>query len=122
MIPNLLSKVIPGRAGQRGPRLSSLLRMVSRLAPGPPQRRLSYADAIGWFVDHRPPGPAAAQGAIIRTDLPDGGTEVVQVFLDARQQLACAASGTPYGRRLVVSALDQELAEAFGETRLLIVN
>jgi hypothetical protein len=72
--------------------------MIGWLVPGPSQRRLSYEDAIGWFVDHRPPGQAAARGAILRTALPDGGTEIVQVFLDAQHQLVCAPNGTPHGR------------------------
>jgi hypothetical protein len=100
----------------------ALLRLITRLVPGPPQRRLSYEDAIGWFVDHRPPGHAAARGAILRTMLPDGSTEIVQVFLDDQQQLACASNGTPHGRRFVVRELGEELTEAFSGARLLIVN
>jgi hypothetical protein len=99
-----------------------LLRMLGRLVPDPAERRLSYEDAIGWFVDHRPPGQAAVRGAILRTPLPDGGAEIVQVFLDAEGQLVCAPDGTPHGRRFVVNELGEELAETFGETRLLIVN
>lgn len=102
--------------------LPALLRMIGRLVLGPPQRRLSYEDAIGWFVDHRPPRHAAARGAILRTALPDGGTEIIQVFLDAQHQLVCASNGTPRGRRFVVKELGEELTEAFGGTRLLIVN
>jgi hypothetical protein len=96
--------------------------MIGRLVPGPAQRRLGYEDAIGWLVDHRPPGRAAARGAILRTALPGGGTEIVQVFLDAQHQLVCAPNGTPHGRRLVVRELDEELTEALGGARLLIVN
>ncbi|HEX2743327.1 MAG TPA: hypothetical protein VHN16_02855 [Streptosporangiaceae bacterium] len=95
--------------------------MIGRLLSDPPQRRLSYEDAIGWFVDHRPPGQAT-RGAILRTALPDGGAEIVQVFLDAQHQLVCAPDGTPQGRRFVVKELGEELTEAFGGTRLLIVN
>ena len=121
-----LRKKPQDRADQSVPESDSgrpaLLRVVGRLVPGPPQRRLSYEDAIGWFVDHRPPRHAAAQGAILRSPLPDGGTEIVQVFLDARHQLLCTPNGTPHGRRFVVKELGEELTEAFGSTRLLIVN
>jgi hypothetical protein len=102
--------------------LPVLLRVIGRLIPGPPQRRLSYEDAIGWFVEHRPPRHAAARGAILRSPLPDGGTEIVQIFLDDRHQLVCGPNGTPHGRRFVVNELGEELTEAFGGTRLLIVN
>lgn len=102
--------------------LPVLLRVIGRLIPDPPRRRLSYEDAIGWFVDHRPPRQSAARGAILRTPLPDGGTEIVQVFLDARHQLVCDPNGTPHGRRFVVKELGEELTEAFRGTRLLIVN
>jgi hypothetical protein len=102
--------------------LPVLLRVIGRLIPGPPQRRLSYEDAIGWFVDHRPPRHEAALGAILRTPLPNGGTEIVQVFLDDRHQLVCDPNGTPHGRRFVVKELAEELTEAFRGTRLLIVN
>jgi hypothetical protein len=125
-----LRKKPPDQAGQSAPKHdwtsdsgpTALLRMIGRLVSGPPQRRLGYEDAIGWFVDHRPPRQAAAQGAILRTALPDGGTEIVQVFLDAQHQLVCASNGTPHGRRFVVKELGEELIEAFGGTRLLIVN
>lgn len=124
-----LSKKPPDQADQSAPKhdrtsdssLSALL-MIGRLLPGPPQRRLSYEDAIGWFVDHRPPRQVAARGAILRKALPDGGTEIVQVFLDAQHQLVCASNGTPHGRRFLVKELGEELTEAFGGTRLLIVN
>jgi hypothetical protein len=105
-----------------GSGLPALLRMIGRLVPSPPQRRLSYEDAIGWFIDHRPPRHAAARGAILRTALPDGGTEIVQFFLDAQNQPVCASNGTPHARRFVVRELDEELTEAFGRTRLLIIN
>lgn len=105
-----------------GSGLPALLRMIGRLVPGPPQRQLSYEDAIGWFIDHRPSRHAAARGAILRTPLPDRGTEIVQFFLDAKNQPVCASNGTPYARRFVVTELGEELAEAFGGTRLLVVN
>ena len=105
-----------------GSGLPVLLRMIGRLVPSPPQRRLSYEDAIGWFIDHRPPRHAAARGAILRTALPDGDTEIVQFFLDVQNQPVCASNGTLHARRFVVRELDEELTEVFGRTRLLIIN
>jgi hypothetical protein len=122
----ILRKKSHGQTAQSAPkgdsRLPALLRVIGRLVLGSPQRDLSYEDAIGWFVDHPPPGQAAARGAILRTALLDGSIEIVQIFLDARHQLVCSSNGTPYGRRFVVRELGEELAEAFGGARLLIVN
>ena len=83
--------------------------------------QLRYEDAIGWFVDQRPPGDIANRGVIIRTQRRDGKIEVMQAFLDNSDQLVADKHGVPYGRHLVADSLDDELTEAFGHTSLLIV-
>jgi hypothetical protein len=97
-----------------------LLRLAACLSPTASQRRLGYEDAIGWFVDNRPEN-TARRGALLRTEMPDGRTEIVQVFLDADNQMVQAADGGLLGRRIVVYELDDELAETFGNARLVIV-
>ncbi|MEU9887662.1 hypothetical protein [Sphaerisporangium sp. NPDC051011] len=97
--------------------LPVLLHVIGQLIPDSSQRRLSYEDAIGWFVDHRPPQQSAAQGAILRTPCLTEEPRV-QDFLDARHQLVCDPNGTPHGRRFVVKELGEELTEAFRGTRL----
>jgi hypothetical protein len=46
---------------------------------------------------------------------------LVQVFLDRNADLVCDPEGKPYGRRLVVKALDAELGRTFGDKDLVIV-
>jgi hypothetical protein len=113
----------PARTDQSGSSgLAALLRLIGRVILGPPQRRLSYEETIGWFVDHRPPNNAAAHGAVLRTAQSDGRTEIVQLFLDAEGKPLCTDDGALYGRRFVVDELGQELTERFGGTRLLMVH
>jgi hypothetical protein len=95
--------------------------LVSALTPATESRVLTYDDAIGWFVDHRPPAATAA-GAILRSPAPGGRTEIMQVFLTDDHQIAANSKNVPYGRRFVVDRIDQELADSFGDTALLIVN
>jgi hypothetical protein len=111
------------QADKSGSSLRSLLpRLISRILLGPPQQRLSYEDAIGWFLDHRPANGKVALGAVLRTMLTGGRTEIVQVFLDDGGHPVCTSDGIPYGRRFLVDELDEELAMKFGQSRLLIVH
>ncbi|MEW9552366.1 hypothetical protein [Nonomuraea sp. NPDC050783] len=117
----------PERADPRTRKLIQRLTAVRDLVhgislPPHPDRRLGYAEAIGWFVAHRPPGNAAARGGILRTPRPQGGTEVTLMFLDSAGELVCAPDGTPCATRLLVDEFDEELTDAFGDTPLLIIN
>ncbi|GIM91710.1 hypothetical protein [Paractinoplanes toevensis] len=81
---------------------------------------LSYRDAISYFIDSRPKSDHVTKGAMLRSDHRDG-TSLVQVFLDKRDEVVCGDNGLPFGRRLTVGRLDDELAETFGKRDLVIV-
>jgi hypothetical protein len=108
------------RLVQRLAAFQGLVRGIS--LPPHPHRSLGYAEAIAWFVAHRPQGNTASQGGILRTPRPQGGTEITLMFLDSAGELVCAADGTPCATRFLVDELDDELTDAFGGTPLLIVN
>jgi hypothetical protein len=95
-----------------------LLKLVS----GPRYRRLGYEEVIGWFVDHRPAEGPAGRGAVLRKELPDGRTQVVLTFLGADGEFAPGPDGRPVLHRVLVDELDEELAEAFGDGELIIIN
>lgn len=79
----------------------------------------TYADAIDYFVTQRPDDDRIEKGAILRLPHPQGYT-LVQVFLDGQNNLIYNY-GKPYGRRLVVRALDRELLSVFGNKELIVV-
>ncbi|MGH3614759.1 MAG: hypothetical protein ACRDRK_19645 [Pseudonocardia sp.] len=108
------------RLVQRLAAVRSLVRGIS--LPPHPHRRLGYAEAIAWFVAHRPQENTATQGAILRTPGSRGGTEITLMFLDSAGELVCAQDGTPCATRFLVDELDEELTDAFGGTPLLIVS
>ena len=81
---------------------------------------MTYPDAIRYFVDSRPRDSQVVKGAMLLQPHPQGHM-LVQVFLDRENDLACDASGKPYGRRLVVRELDAELGDTFGDKDLVIL-
>lgn len=103
-------------------RLDMSRKLIGRLVVRAHRRRLSYEDAIGWFVANRPEDDADAQGAILRVSLPGDRVEITLMFVDHTGELRCDAKGRPYACRLTVDGLDEELADAFGDTPLLIIN
>ena len=101
-------------------KLKKLIHIVEeRLSDTPLQLRLTYSDTIKYFVDCRPEHPDIVQGAILlfREQLP---INTFWVFLDATNAVVCDNHGVPYGRKMIILALDKELEEAFSGTDLLI--
>lgn len=60
------------------------------------------------------------KSVVLREKLPEG-VRIVQVFLDRENQLTYAADAHPYGRRLLVQGLDQQLSSRFGKHHLIIL-
>jgi len=81
---------------------------------------MTYSDAMKYFVLSKPPETSFKRAAILIQPHPQGRL-LLQVFLDDRDDLVCKPDGSPYGRRLIVTALDEELRSAFGDKQLLIV-
>ncbi|MET8760674.1 hypothetical protein [Lentzea sp. NPDC004782] len=103
-------------------RLAAFQSLLRGSLPPHPHRRLGYAEAIAWFVAHRPQGNTASQGAILRTPRSQGGTEITLMFLSSAGELVCTEDGTPCATKFFVDELDEELTDAFGGTPLLIVS
>lgn len=81
---------------------------------------LTYESTIQYFVTDRPSDPRVNKGAILRQSHPQGH-HIVQVFLDAQNNLVLRPDGKPYGRQLVARELDEELRDTFGDKDLIIV-
>jgi len=119
-----------GREGLPGPADLELLQQLLREAraaiegafPSLVQlEQLTYEEAIGWFSRERPADSRVAKGAILRVKAESGGWLVTQVFLDASLSLVLRPDGAPWGRRLTVVALDEELESLFDGDDLVVV-
>lgn len=80
---------------------------------------LTFADVIRYFTNQRPNDPRVSAGALLRSSHPRGQL-IDQVFLDERDKVCANAAGVPYGRRLVASRLDPELAAKFADLDVVI--
>ena len=87
---------------------------------------LTYEDVISFFVEHRAKNPKFEKGAILRQFNNDNQcTTVYLIFLDQENQIVQNLSNSngkkPFGEKIIVQALDDELVEAFGKENLLIL-
>lgn len=101
---------------------SQLMRILRSALPGESMavEQMTYSMALGFFVSDRPKDTAVVKGAMLIQDH-EGGKLFTQVFLDRNNHLVCDRKRKPYGRQLVVGALDQELLRTFGDRDLVIV-
>jgi hypothetical protein len=119
-----------GTSHNSDPRVEALLRSLADLRdfiggislPQHRQRRLGYAEAIGWLVTNRPAGGVAARSAVLRAPRSRGGIEITLVYLDAAGAVISGQDDKPLARKFIVDELDEELDDAFGGTSLLIVS
>jgi hypothetical protein len=119
-----------GTGHNADPRAQAVLRSLADLRdfiggislPQHRQRRLGYAEAIGWLVTNRPAGSVAARSAVLRAPRPRGGIEITLVYLDASGAVISDKDERPFARKFIVDELDEELDDAFGGTSLLIVS
>jgi hypothetical protein len=108
-----------GMVGELARELNDWLRSILPIGPEVVPS-MSYEDAMGFFLDARPSDPRVVRGAMILQDHPQGRL-LVQVFLDGNNDLVSDATGKPFGRRIIVRQLDEELTATFGGTRLVMV-
>jgi hypothetical protein len=80
---------------------------------------LTLREVTTYFAGQRPGDPRIRAGALLAAPDP-GGRQVFQVFLDAADRLCADASGAPYGRRILVRRLDDDLLDYLGGGNLLI--
>lgn len=122
-----LSKMVVGRQGMR-----VALALVPVLLQGwryfrqlrqPVLREqvplLAYDETVRYFVEQRPADERIVQGALFLQHT-STGMSTMWAFLDGDGQLVNDTAGNPYGRYLLVKALDEELQDLFAETELLI--
>lgn len=82
-------------------------------------QRLSYGDAVRWFVHNQPRSAEPLRGALIRRPDPCGH-QVIWLFLNEGNAPVTGAQGEPHGRKAIVAELDEELTDCFGDQELLI--
>jgi len=82
--------------------------------------KMSYSEAMGYFVDKRPKDSRVVKGAMLLQDHHRGHL-LFQFFLDKNNEMVSGANKKPYGRQLIVKSLDDELQQAFGDKDLIIV-
>jgi hypothetical protein len=113
---------VPGRA-VTDPGLPGLLAAAFADPPGRPRPDaldvLTLREVTTYFAGQRPGDPRVRAGALLAAPDP-GGRQVFQVFLDAADRLCADASGAPYGRRILVRRLDDDLLDYLGGGNLLI--
>lgn len=95
---------------------------LKKVLPFSPQTvsNLSYEMAISYFIQDRPTDERVVKGAMLLQDHPQGKL-LTQLFLDKNNDLVCDQTGKPYGRRLIVENLDNELRETFGDKDIVVV-
>jgi hypothetical protein len=104
-------------------RVDDLRALVGQIAVPPQrQRTMGYAEAIRWLVANRPADENASRAAVLRAPRRDGAIEISFIYLNAKGGIASGQDGRPYGRTFIVDEIDEELADAFGDTPLLIVS
>jgi|GEM_PF-4595279 len=81
---------------------------------------LTYVDAITYFVHEKPDDKRIVKGCILIRDH-KAGMLTIWTYLDDNNELLCGGNGVPYGRELIVKSIDDELKEALGDSKLLIV-
>jgi hypothetical protein len=83
--------------------------------------KLSYEEAMKYFIEHKGDSPAIAKGAMLKES---AGESVVifQVFLDKDNQLVeNDKAGNSLGCKIKVKQLDDELLRLFKDGNLVIV-
>lgn len=122
LIQDLLSRFRKTAAETKSP-VEAMVRMLEGVLPPilPGIRaELSYEDAIGYFAGSRPQGVEAAKGVILRS-ASGSGSVIFQAFLTSGNAIVTGSDGRPAGRRLYCKKIDGELAEAFGDGDMIVV-
>jgi uncharacterized membrane protein YkvA (DUF1232 family) len=81
---------------------------------------VAYEEAMTFFSVHKSDSPKIVKGVMLKAEV-NGKLDFTQVFLDKNNGVVCNPEGIPYGRRLVTTGLDDELAAAFKDKDMVIV-
>ncbi len=93
---------------------------ISYLPSEPIEQQLTYKSVITYFVEQAPSVPQVRKGAMLRQFSPKGELTIIQIFLDDQNELVYQSNGKPYGRKLVIQEMDQELINSFGKEDVII--
>jgi hypothetical protein len=80
----------------------------------------SYREALKYFVDHKSDNPNIAKGAMVLEQLKTG-YQIYEVFLDKNNNLIEDKRGCPFGFKLKIDGMDEELSELFNKTNVVFV-
>ena len=69
---------------------------------------MTYEEVLRYFISDRPDDPRVAKGALLFDAHPEGKL-LTQLFLDENNEMLSDAKGLPYGRKLIATAIDQDL-------------
>jgi hypothetical protein len=81
---------------------------------------LTYVKVVEFFATKRPADPAGLRGALLLEEH-ERGKQCTYLFLTPADEPLLGAKGAPRGRRFTCSQIDQELLEALGGYRVLLV-
>lgn len=81
---------------------------------------LTYEASVAYFAQYRSANIHIQRSVVLREKLPEG-VRIVQVFLDENNHLVYMSGERPYGRRLLVQVLDQQLNSRFGKGNLIVL-
>lgn len=93
---------------------------LNDLEPRPMIAVMTYKEAIGYFTTNLPPDPRVQKGAMLQRTVPYG-VVFTQVFLDENNYPVLRPDGQPYGRKIFVEQLDNELRNTFGSKLVVLV-
>lgn len=81
---------------------------------------LTYVDTIIYFVHNKPDDIRVRKGCLL---IQDHRRRLLTIwtFLDSNNDVLSASNGIPYGRELIIKSIDDELKEALGDSKLLII-
>lgn len=86
------------------------------------QDTLTYDSVIEYLVNNKPEGFEDLRGVILQEPIFGGKLRIVELFLDENDNIISKTDGTPYGCKIVVKNLDEELKEAFDGKNMIVVS
>lgn len=106
--------------------LEIMLKWIETLGgKNPPTRKppvvplLTFADTVRYFTEEHPGDAGIRAGALLRQPHPQG-CQIFQIFLGDDDEVYVDNKGRPYGRTVVATEIDQELATKFNDHDLVI--
>jgi hypothetical protein len=123
MVGLLLYAVFHGSTGKLNwiDNLKRSISFTSNLLGSEIVSSMTYYEAIRYFVEQRQNHPKLFTKGAILLEKTTEGYIFIQVFLDEKNDLVVQQDGRPYGRRLIVNQLDDELLKTFDQKPLVIV-